>query len=129
MEQILDRGIKSDKAHAATLRLKAKDNDDAARAQRQADLYSNPRTSPSNPIRGGDTNARFFDKLDPYVQRKLHRMTGGHINPNATGELNVDESAVNQGATTSYLSTPKQPVMHNNGGIMPLAGKIGRAQV
>lgn len=124
MEQILDRGIKSDKAHAATLRLKAKDNDDAAKAQRQADLYSNPRTSPSNPIRGGDTNARFFDKLDPYVQRKLHKMTGGHINPNATGELNVDESAVNQGATTSYLSTPKQPVMHNNGGIMPLAGTI-----
>lgn len=124
IETIKDRGISPKSSKAAIHQIKAADNDENARRQHQADIYSSPRTAPSNPIRGGDTNSRFFDKLSPYVQRKLHKMTGGHINPNATGDLSVDESAVNQGATTAYLTTPKQPVMHNNGGVIPLAGTI-----
>lgn len=113
MQQILDRGIKSDKANAAYYKLKSKDTDDRAKAQRQADLYSNPRTAPSNPIRGGDINARFFDKLDPYVQRKLRKMTG---------ESKVTEEAhVNDGATVTYLSTPKQPII-NKSGVLPTTG-------
>lgn len=113
MEQILERGVKSDKANAAYYRLKAKDTDAKAKAQKQADLYSNPRTAPSNPIRGGDINARFFDKLDPYVQRKLRKMTG---------ESKVTEEAhVNDGATVTYLSTPKQPII-NKSGVLPTTG-------
>ena len=69
MDKVTERGIPSKNATAAKYAIKSKDTDDIAKAQRQADLYSNPRTSPSNPIRGGDTNARFFDKIGSFLKR------------------------------------------------------------
>ena len=110
MDKVTERGIPSKNATAAKYAIKSKDTDDTAKAQRQADLYSNPRTSPSNPIRGGDTNARFFDKI------------GANLKPKKQEEVQVQEEAhVNDGATVTYLSTPKQPVMQTKG-IIQTAG-------